>query len=218
MAKTNLCSIEECGKPTICRGYCSAHYQRLRIYGDPLFTKIRVGKNHCQKKECPAVIKIRSVIYYLNNAERKKIIDKAYRSSESGSAVRKAHRSREDVRAEATATKRKWRAANPERHRKAQLDFYANNKEIVCIYAAKRRARKKKAMPSWLTEDQIQQIKEVYAEAKRLEEKTGIPHHVDHIVPLVGRIVCGLHVPWNLRAIPKADNLSRPRIYRMGMD
>lgn len=36
MADPRLCSISECGKPVLCRGYCSAHYSRFRLYGDPL--------------------------------------------------------------------------------------------------------------------------------------------------------------------------------------
>jgi len=110
--------------------------------------------------------------------------------------------------------KAKWNASNPE----FNSLWCAANRDLVRSHKANRRARKKQAMPLWLTPDHISQINAVYAEAQRLSIETGVTYHVDHIVPLNGRVVCGLHVPWNLRAIPAVENLRRPRIYRDGME
>jgi hypothetical protein len=63
--------------------------------------------------------------------------------------------------------------------------------------------------PKWLSRSDRQAISRVYEEADRLTIETGVLHHVDHIVPLRGRTVSGLHVPWNLRALPAAENLSK---------
>lgn len=60
-------------------------------------------------------------------------------------------------------------------------------------------------MPEWLTSEQIDEIKNVYSEAacQRLT--------VDHVVPLNGKNVCGLHVPWNLQLLPAKDNCAKHR-------
>lgn len=71
---------------------------------------------------------------------------------------------------------------------------------------AKRRATQLNATPKW---SDLEAIRRIYKEAKELCEKTGEEYHVDHIIPLKSKIVCGLHVPENLRIIPASENLSK---------
>jgi len=98
---------------------------------------------------------------------------------------------------------------NHEYRLKQQSDRCKNNLDKNRARNAKRRARKLNATPKWLTKQQNQAIIEVYKEAKRLEELTGNTYHVDHIVPLINKNVCGLHVPWNLQVLSASENMSK---------
>ena len=74
------------------------------------------------------------------------------------------------------------------------------------VCGAKRRASKRMAAPKWADH---KKIKEIYRERVETEAKTGVRQHVDHIIPLQGKNVCGLHVEYNLRVIPAHINIKK---------
>ena len=70
-----------------------------------------------------------------------------------------------------------------------------------------RRRKHREATPKWLSKQQKSEIRQLYQIAITMTKTTGEQYVVDHIVPLRSEVVCGLHVPWNLRVIPRQENL-----------
>ena len=72
-----------------------------------------------------------------------------------------------------------------------------------------RRRKHREATPPWLTRKQKSEIRQTYQVAITLTKTTGEQYVVDHIIPLRSDVVCGLHVPWNLRVITQEENLKK---------
>lgn len=138
-------------------------------------------------------VKERSKSYYWNN--RDKVLQK-------GSEWKAANR--EAVK----EYSRKWSEENREASREKARRWGKENPDKVNARTSRRRCAKLQRTIS-LKQHHVEQMKAVYAEAKRLSKATGIPHHVDHVVPLQGVYVSGLHVPWNLQVITAEENLSK---------
>jgi hypothetical protein len=117
-------------------------------------------------------------------------------------AYRKANRDK--VRAQDAA----WRDANRDKVRAQDAAYKKANREKYNALSATRRAQQLQATPPWLTAEHKASMEIIYREARVLSER-GFAHHVDHIVPLRGEMCSGLHVPWNLRAIPADTNVRK---------
>ena len=85
----------------------------------------------------------------------------------------------------------------------------AANKTQVRADTKARRRKHREATPAWLTRKQKSEIRQLYQIAITMTKTTGEQYVVDHIVPLRGETVCGLHVPWNLRVITQDENLKK---------
>lgn len=95
-----------------------------------------------------------------------------------------------------------WVAKNKEQHSKTCKNWKLNNKDKLSVYSVKRRTSKLKSTPLFAD---LNKIKEIYENAAKMRNK-GFNVEVDHIIPLISKKVCGLHVEWNLQIIDATEN------------
>lgn len=96
--------------------------------------------------------------------------------------------------------------------RKAYQKAYRDtpdNKAKIRFWKSRYKYNKIQRTPKWLSLDQKAEMTAIYEEAIKRSIKDGILYHVDHIIPLQGKEVCGLHVPWNLQVLTVIENRSK---------
>jgi hypothetical protein len=98
------------------------------------------------------------------------------------------------------------REMNPEKYKESDRKWNINNRGRFNALRAKRRAAQKKRTPVWLSKSDHTVIIGIYDDSIRISKETGIEHVVDHIIPLQGKVVSGLHVPSNLQILTKNEN------------
>lgn len=85
-------------------------------------------------------------------------------------------------------------------------EYRIKNKSKILSDVNMRKKKVKRATPPWLSPLQKQQIVDIYSHARDCFVCTGETYDVDHIIPIAGKTVCGLHVPWNLQVLPSDMN------------
>jgi len=123
----------------------------------------------------------RAKLWQQENKEKKRLYDKERRSLE-GDLLREYDRMRAELP-----------------HRKA-LKRNHTRKRVMAI---------KQATPNWMSEFDLFVIQEMYDLAVRRSTLLGIDFDVDHILPLHGKTICGLHVPSNLQILERAANIKK---------
>ena len=110
-----------------------------------------------------------------------------------------------------------YRDKNPD-FRKRMVDKTTKNQHLYQAKRnaaeARRRCSKLSATPAWLSKDHLAEIENLYWMCRDLRAVSGQDYHVDHIVPLRGENVCGLHVPWNLQILPSDMNIRKSNKYK----
>jgi hypothetical protein len=145
-----------------------------------------------------------SRLEWRNPTERRKAYVKAYNASEKGKEQKEMYyaKNRDAVIARASARPAEEQRRYKQKYKQENPDLY---KELTSL----RRRRFRDATPPWLTRAQKKEIRALYQMAITMSKLTGERYVVDHIVPLQGEIVCGLHVPWNMRVMTQLENLQK---------
>jgi hypothetical protein len=107
----------------------------------------------------------------------------------------------------------KYADKNRTKIRKIASEWQKKNKGKVNANTALRHTAKMQRTPAWLTKHDKLHIKCLYQVAAMRTRESGQEWHVDHVIPLQGEDVCGLHVPSNLQIIPALDNMSKGNRY-----
>ena len=154
--------------------------------------KTKGSCTECLKAEWAAALVIRAG-YYAD-----------YNKSEAGTKAKRDYydKNKADVIARAQARTSEKKGAYKAKYKLANPELY---KELTNA----RRRRYREATPAWLSAEQKLEIRFHYRMAIALSRATGIPHAVDHIVPIQGEDVCGMHVPWNMQVITQDENLKK---------
>jgi hypothetical protein len=108
-----------------------------------------------------------------------------------------------------------WIENNRDRHNAKCYRWVSANKAKVNARTARRYASRTKATPEWVKSnpDYMWMFTEAYSLAKLRETMVGGKWEVDHIAPIRGKTVCGLHVPWNIQVIQQSENRRKSNIF-----
>ncbi len=105
-----------------------------------------------------------------------------------------------------------WNKHKKERATKNN-EWKKRNRGKANFWERRRELAQLQRTPGWVDIDEAFLIAEAYALATLRSTVTGIAWHVDHVIPLRGKTVSGLHVPLNLAVIPAIDNIRKRNNY-----
>lgn len=158
-----------------------------------------IVKKNCDKR-----------LYQENKEERKKQ-SKEYALKTKVLSEKTRKKWYEKNKAKKLAYHKEWSAKNKNYLKFYQKQWRAENRDICNFHEAKYRSDKLQRTPIWADLSAMQLEYELAAWCSKV---MGVKYHVDHIIPLRGKFVSGLHVPSNLQVIPATDNLVKSNKFK----
>jgi hypothetical protein len=135
---------------------------------------------------------------------------KACRIKTCSDSFSKTSQEQRNKRNEATKA---WRKQNKEKLKEYRNKYTKSNRAKLTSLERKRQTAKLNRTPKWLSDFDYLHMQCLYQVAAMRTKETGYKWNVDHIIPLQGKKVSGLHCPSNLRVIPAIENQRKNNIY-----
>lgn len=162
-------------------------------------------------KQCNKCLEFKETAQFFNHKSTK---DRLYPSCKECDKTRRATHYKDNIKKE-KETKTLWRKSNKDSHNENGRRWAENNREkrrhVVMKsqrkYPDKKRERdaRRRYTKNRATLDSPVYKSQLYIIYKNCPKG----YHVDHIVPINGKEVCGLHVPWNLQYLPAVENIRK---------
>jgi len=148
-----------------------------------------------------------------DRSKKRKVLKRKYEQSTSGKK-RKAIWDKKYNLVANSVVKRSARR-KLEHNRSVTKKYVKEHRDMYSAASVLVKLNRQKRVPKWIDTEDKWLMKEVYSLAEIRTKMFGFAWHVDHIIPLCGKIVSGLHVPINLRVIPAAENMAKYNKYNV---
>lgn len=146
-------------------------------------------------------------LYQVKNKEKLKEYRKEYYKKNKEKIIKwqLEYRNLEENNVKILKYKKKYYKENKEKSLSSIKKWHKENNYKRNAIAAKYRANKKNQTPE-MSEEEWENINDIYKKCSELSEETGVPYEVDHIIPISKG---GLHHPDNLQILTRSKNRSK---------
>lgn len=204
-----ICIIAQRAKTAKWRKENKSHihtYNKSLYWADAEAARLRVREYRAANPNVGIAYRKRD---YKLNGDKNRQRFQQWRNKNPDKEVSRKKRYRANNREKIASYEQRYRKENRTAIRQRARDYSRRNQAKVLARVSERYARKKNAVPAWYGEFDALVFREAHDLRLIRNTETGITWHVDHMFPMQGDTVCGLHIANNIQVIPAVMNLEK---------